>query len=83
MGLIWTNYDGSNGNYETVLQLEGQKTNIDWEYLESLDPYSLEPVTDEKELVGRSAVLTRFLTKVRSSSIASSDIHGQERDQGR
>lgn len=79
IGLVWSNYDGSKGNYETVLDLESQKTNVDWEYLKGLDPYSLEPITDEKELVGRNEVLSRLLSKIKNRNIGSSYIHGQKR----
>lgn len=79
VALDWTNYDGSDAYVETTLQLEGQRTDIDWDILTRVDPYSLEPVTSESDLVGRSEVLSRLVVRAQSKKIGSCYVHGQKR----
>jgi len=47
--------------------------------MEQTDPYSLEPVINEQELMGRKTVLNRLIAAAKSSNIGSSIIHGQKR----
>lgn len=77
--MAWSNFNGSTGNSESLITLIRQKINIEWEQLEKMDPFSLEPVTTESELVGRSEVLNRLVARIKTKSMGSSYIHGQKR----
>ncbi len=78
--LIWTNFDNSKGKEEFELELEGQNSDIDWEKLVIEEPYSLEPVETEDELVGRKDVLDQLIRSASAkNSVGSSYILGQKR----
>jgi len=79
IALDWTNYDGSTAHVETTLQLEGQRTDIDWDILAKEDPYSLDPVTSESDFVGRSEILSRLVARAQGKKIGSCYVHGQKR----
>ncbi len=61
------------------LTLHGQRTDIDWSLWTQADPYSLEPVSTDQELVGRKDVLNRLLATIKGQSVGSSIIQGQKR----
>jgi hypothetical protein len=77
--LRWINYDGSPGRHSSEFQIEGQREDIDWGALVHEEPYSLEPVTMENELVGRDEVLNRLIGQSRARSLGSSYVYGQKR----
>ena len=75
----WHNADGSRIQHSLQLELEGQRTDIDWENLELEDPYSLEPVETYDQLVGRKEIINQLVRQSRAKSIGSSYIFGQKR----
>jgi len=77
--LNWANFDGTTGIYTFECEITAQRRDIDWDALVNEDPYSLEPVTREEELVGRTEILDKLLAKAQASSIGSSYVFGQRR----
>ena len=75
----WTNFDRSNANKSFEFELQSQRTDIDWEGLAKEEPYSLEAVETESELVGRREVLEQLIAQAQAKSIGSSYIFGQKR----
>lgn len=79
LGANWQNYDGTPSSTEFEFTVSAQQSGIDWDALSKSDPYSLEPVTTERELVGRRDVLDRLIATIGASSAGSSVIYGQKR----
>jgi len=77
--LNWYDFDGTEHVSDGSFGLGAQKSDIDWEQLTQSDPYSLEPVTTENELVGRRDVLNRLIGTAQASKVGSSIIRGQKR----
>lgn len=75
----WRNYDNSEGFNSFYFELEGQRTDINWESLEKEDPYSLEPATTDRDLVGRKEILSKLESLIKSQSVDSAFIWGQKR----
>lgn len=79
LAATWKNYDGTLSSEEIDFTLRAQQSDVDWDELSKSDPYSLEPVTTERELVGRRDVLNRLIATIGASSAGSSVVHGQKR----
>jgi hypothetical protein len=77
--LSWTNFDGTKDNVEFFFEFEGQRTDIDWNSLQENNPYDLEPVSTEDELVGRTDILNKLVAQSNAKSVGSSYIYGQKR----
>jgi hypothetical protein len=77
--LNWVNFDGTTGFHDFECEIDGQRTDIDWDSIIGEDPYSLEPVITEEELVGRTEILDNLVAKALASSIGSSYVFGQRR----
>lgn len=77
--LRWINYDNSSNKEKFKFELMGQPTNVDWNSLEQEEPYSLEPVETEEELVGRKEVLEQLVSRAKAKSTVSSYMYGQKR----
>lgn len=77
--ILWSNADGTQNKISEEFELEGQRTDINWEELSYQDPYSLEPVETFKELVGRKEIIEDLIRIARAKSIGSSYIYGQKR----
>jgi hypothetical protein len=77
--LKWVNFDGTTGLHAFYCEINGQRTDIDWNSISGEDPYSLEPVTTDEELVGRTEILDNLVAKALASSIGSSYVFGQRR----
>ncbi len=75
----WKNFDDSSGKTDFLLEISGQRTNLNWGKLKDLKPYSLEAVQTEEELVGRKEVIQRLYAKLSSEPLESSIIWGQKR----
>jgi len=76
----WHNFDGSSKSYRDIFELECQRSDIDWEKLKKERPYSLEPVTTEDQLVGRSKILDELESLVTDKNgVGSAFIYGQKR----
>ena len=61
----------------SILNYFGQKTNINWAEIENEEPYDLEPITSEKEFIGRRKIIND-LKKIRKK-VTSSYVYGQRR----
>lgn len=77
--LAWENFDSSEIKKEFYLEFESQNYEIDWDSLAIEEPYSLEPVITEEELVGRTEQLNTLIGRSKAKSIGSSYIFGQKR----
>lgn len=75
----WQNSNNEYSYDSTILQLEGQDKKIDWDKLIYQDPYSLEAVENESELVGRSEILQKLVKKSKQNTVSSHYIYGQRR----
>ncbi len=75
----WTNLDGTSSQGEAYIEIESQRRDIPWENLAQENPYDLEPVTTENQLVGRRDILNKLLSYIRSTSMGSAYIYGQKR----
>lgn len=75
----WRDFNGPVAPYEFACEIEGQRSDIDWDQLTHSDPYSLEPVFDQNELVGRKEALNGLLGTLSASRIGSAIIYGQKR----
>lgn len=75
----WTNHGQDNAEESFVFELRGQPARIDWDDLANADPYSLEPVTEERELIGRTELLNELSAKLTANAVGSFVIYGQKR----
>lgn len=75
----WINPDGSEESKQIDSDLHSQDPDLDWEELNSTDPYSLEAVDTEEHLIGRSAMLKQTKKVLTTSTVGSLYIHGQKR----
>jgi hypothetical protein len=75
----WTNFDGSQESRSSLFEVHGQPTGIDWDTLSMIEPYKLEPVTTQEELVGRDDILSQLAAKAYTESVGSACIWGQRR----
>lgn len=75
----WTNTNGSHEERSRDFELEAQRSDIDWEVLEKEEPYSLEPVATEEELVGRREILNQLESLTKRKNLGSAFIYGQKR----
>ena len=77
--VTWQDFDHTDHRFEFEFEAMAQRSDIDWVALRQKDPYSLEPVVNELELVGRRDVLNRLLASAKAINAGSSIIHGQKR----
>ena len=77
--LSWTDGDGTRRNVEKLVELPAQPGDIPWDELRYAEPYSLEPVTRAKDLVGRAEQTGLLISKLRAESVGSFFIFGQRR----
>ncbi len=75
----WENADRSIVRHCYQFELEGQRTDIDWDQLAMQDPYSLEPVDRYEQLVGREETMSQLLRQSRAERVGSSYMYGQKR----
>lgn len=77
--LSWKDYDEKKHCEEIEIELMAQKDSVDWDLLARKEPYSLEPVEEIDDLVGRKDLLNRLIAITQSSNIGSVIINGQKR----
>ena len=77
--LTWIDGDGSRREIEKFVELPAQPGDIPWDELRYAEPYSLEPVTRAKDLVGRAEQTGQLISKLRAESVGSFFIFGQRR----
>ena len=74
----WSSPTGRINETQTFHVL-AQRRDVDWSGVEYSEPYSLEPVATEDDLIGRKAELTRLLRLAGNQSVGSGFIFGQKR----
>ena len=77
--LTWQNVDHTLGSLDLYLTLESQRSDIPWDELATLEPYSLQPVSGEDQLVGRSDMLASLVAEARQRDVGSFFLFGQKR----
>lgn len=77
--LSWKNFNSGRQHIDFDFELDAQRADLDWDSLKLKQPYSLEAVENEDELVGRKDVLDIIYAKLLSPKIESSIIYGQKR----
>ena len=75
----WKDFDRSQQECDFTFDLVAQQGNVDWEKLVRRNPYSLEPVQSEADLVGRKDVLNRLIGTFDSHTVGSAIVRGQKR----
>ena len=76
--LSWNMSDGTFHKREEVFELQPQAVDVDWDLMSSKEPYNLEPVVTDAELIGRESILQK-LKNALTLPIGSSYIFGQRR----
>ena len=61
------------------LTVESQRENVEWESVETKEPYSLEAVSSDAELVGRKSELLQLMRSITVPTVGSGFICGQKR----
>jgi len=80
LGLLsWTDYKGTRTEKDLELTVIPQNGTIDWNKIKYQQPYSLESVDSEAELVGRKDLLENISSKLSLRKGESSIIYGQKR----
>lgn len=76
-----TYYDYEKNEYEEEFEisLTPQNSDIDWDSIKYKQPYSLESIENESELIGRKDLLETITEKLRLRKMESSIIYGQKR----
>jgi len=75
----WADFDRSQKSELALLEMSAQRSDIDWLRLSSEDPYSLEAVNTEEDLVGRAEILNELVVRTTGAAVGSSYIFGQKR----
>ncbi|MFZ3171817.1 MAG: ATP-binding protein [Carboxydocellales bacterium] len=75
----WINANGQSNNNTFELEVRAQRSDIDWEILIGEEPYNLEPISSEDELIGRHEILQKLLARTKGPNVRSSYVYGQKR----
>lgn len=75
----WVDFDKQKRVLDSKIRIESQRSDVDWGALSQTDPYSLEPVENERQLVGRKEVLSKIMASIKAPNVGSFIIHGQKR----
>jgi len=75
----WRDFDKKEKSGDFQISIEAQRNDVNWAGLAQTDPYSLEAVEIESELVGRKEVLNKILGSIKAHSVGSHIISGQKR----
>lgn len=76
----WENYNQEKLYKKKKLLFSAQRIDIDWSELQEKDPYSIEAVDSEDELIGRDDILNELYKGLKKKkNINSFYIHGQKR----
>jgi len=78
MQVNWNQLFGEPKSVALDLRLAAQDTNVDWDLLEQLDPYSLE-VADGDRFVGRTVKIQAIGNRLLKAQMSSTYITGQKR----
>lgn len=75
----WRRFDQTRETKRLTLLFLSQRSDINWASLSTAEPYDLEAVTTEADLIGRADVLDDLVSMVRGTSVGSAFIFGQKR----
>jgi hypothetical protein len=75
----WQRSDQKREFRRYTLLFLSQRSDINWTSLSTSEPYDLEPVTTEADLIGRADFLNDLVSMVRGTSVGSAVIFGQKR----
>jgi len=75
----WRCFDQSRETKRFTILFLSQRSDINWASLSTADPYDLEPVTTEADLIGRADFLNQLVSMVRGTSVGSAIVFGQKR----
>ena len=70
---------GERVDHPLELTIESQRENVDWESVEAKEPYSLEAVVSDDDLVGRRRELLQLMRHITVPTVGSAFIYGQKR----
>jgi hypothetical protein len=79
LSITWDNADNTVGEVDEVLVFEGQDQSVEWDRFTWNNPYDLEPVDNENDLVGRQEALLRLYGMAKTRSVGNAIIQGQKR----
>jgi hypothetical protein len=80
LGIIsWADYKGDRTESDVEVLITPQNGTIDWDTIKYQQPYSLESVDSETDLVGRKDLLENISSKLSLNKGESSILHGQKR----
>lgn len=77
LSISWKDFSGESRSKTFDFEISSQTTEIDWDKLKYEQPYSLKPVENEDELVGRKEKLNELIALCRNSD--SCFVAGQKR----
>ena len=77
--VTWQTFGGRHGEFETYIELRGQDPDVDWLALSDRDPFSIEPVSRQQDLVGRDSILRELAARASAARMGSSYVFGQKR----
>ena len=77
--ISWRNADGSRGSESVDCRLAPQRTDIDWDSLARTSPYSLKPIRDPNDLIGRDELLEELVASMTATDMGSCIVSGQKR----
>lgn len=80
MGVIsWCDYKGEKTEKDFIIEVTPQNSDIEWDKIKYQQPYSLESVENEDELIGRKGLLETISEKLKLKKMESTIIYGQKR----
>ncbi len=77
--VCYLNHENKERELDFEITVTPQNADIDWDIIKYKQPYSLESVDNEKDLIGRKDLLEIITEKLRLKKMESSIIHGQKR----
>ena len=77
--LTWLTFDRKQLTSRSTLEFTAQRSDIDWLALSIAEPYDVEPISDDSQLIGRTEILQQLLGMATATSLGSAIVHGQKR----
>jgi hypothetical protein len=77
--VTWRCADGTSHASSLIFELQSQREDIQWDEIFADDRYPIDPVTDERHLVGRQGLMKELFTRLSRKKLPSYLLHGQKR----
>jgi hypothetical protein len=77
--LNWLTFDRQQRQTRLTLEFTAQRADIDWAALSISEPYDVEPISDDSQLIGRTEILHQLIGMTTGKSLGSAIVHGQKR----